>query len=658
MSPKYSRVHPWFKVCESVAEQQGFFHWELDFSTVFARGGFDLQLGNPPWVQLRTDTDALLAEGDPWWQLALKPSEAARQAKRKATLALPGIRNLLIDGITDVVVTMEYLGTGQFFPLLMGLKPDLYRCFMEQTWRHSSRSGVVTLIHPETHFTDEKASLLRGHTYLRLRRHWQFINELMLYDIDHHVRYGVHIYGCRRDSVSFLMASSLYHPDTVERSLKHDGSGDEPGLKDPHGNWDIRPHRKRIINVTDETLSLWHAVMEDDSVPMRQTRMVYTVNSTASDVLAALSSQPRVGSLGLQFSMGWEESRGRKKGYFESRWGIPNSWNDVILQGPHLYVGTPMYKSPNESMKNNQDWSASDFESLAYDEIPATSYKPAGSRARYDSDYTHWNLKSARDYYRIAWRAMAANTGERTMISTLIPPRAAHLNGVFSAGLPRGNLKSLSLACGFLSSLIIDFSVRAAPRSSISLATINRLPMMLNHPLQAALVLRTLRLNCVVDAYADLWKDVYSDEFTADAWVSGRERANRTALRDIGHEWTASTPLRIAEDRRQALVEIDALVALMLRVTPDQLCAIYRTQFAVLYGYDHNSYVYDANGRLVPNEVLSVWRKKRDKITGAERTATNQAGHTYIYELPFTPPRPRGRHEDRLRRIERRLAAL
>ena len=120
--------------------------------------------------------------------------------------------------------------------------------------------------------------------------------------------------------------------------------------------------------------------------------------------------------------------------------------------------------------------------------------------------------------------------------------------------------------------------------------------------------MRTLRLNCVTDAYADLWRDVYHEEFTADQWASGRPRANRPLLGAVAPEWTATTPLRIAEDRRQALVEIDALVALMLGVTADQLCTIYRTQFAVLYGYDHSSYVYDANGRLVPNEVLSVWR--------------------------------------------------
>ena len=127
----------------------------------------------------------------------------------------------------------------QAYPLLAGLQPDLYRCFMEQTWRHSSAQGVVTLIHPETHFTDEKAGLLREHTYLRLRRHWQFINELKLYEIDDQQRYGVHVYGQLAENVHFLMASSLYHPDTVERSLRHDGSGDEPGLKDPR--WQLGP---------------------------------------------------------------------------------------------------------------------------------------------------------------------------------------------------------------------------------------------------------------------------------------------------------------------------------------------------------------------------------------------------------------------------------
>ena len=81
--------HPWLVVCERVAAQQGFFHWNLDFAPVFARGGFDLQVGNPPWVRPRSDVDALLAEGDPWWQLAVKPTRDARQAAKRREPCAP-----------------------------------------------------------------------------------------------------------------------------------------------------------------------------------------------------------------------------------------------------------------------------------------------------------------------------------------------------------------------------------------------------------------------------------------------------------------------------------------------------------------------------------------------------------------------------------------
>ena len=154
-----------------------------------------------------------------------------------------------------------------------------------------------------------------------------------------------------------------------------------------------------------------------------------------------------------------------------------------------------------------------------------------------------------------------------------------------------------------------------------------------DHPLMPALILRTLRLNCLTDAYADLWQECFDTSFTSDAWASTDHTV--ISLGEVGPRWTPQTPLRRSSDRRQALVEIDALAALMLGVTADQLCTVYRTQFAVLYGYDHGKYTYDANGRLVPNAVLKVWRTKGESMTLDERTHTNEAGNTYVYELPF-----------------------
>jgi hypothetical protein len=634
------REHPWLRVCERVADEQGFFHWTLDFATVFARGGFDLQVGNPPWVRPDYDEKVALAELDPRWALVGKPTQDAEAELRQQTNSLHGAIDFQVDMICSAVALRSFASSLAQYPSLSGLRPNLYRCFMEQTWRHTSSRGAIGLIHPETHFTDEKAGLLRAATYRRLRRHWQFINELRLFEIGNQRRYGVHIYGGVRGGIQFVQAASLYHPDTVVRSFGHDGSGPEPGLKDDDGNWDLRPHRSRIVEVTDETLRSWHQVLESADVPVRQTRMVYAVNRSVSAVVDKLAKAPRVGELDVQFSDGWNETRGRSKGYFDSEWGRPDSWDDVILQGRHLYVATPIYKEPNQTMRSHRDWSATDFEQLAPDAIPVTAYKPRGDRARYNRDYKHWEVDgirtSARDHYRIAWRTRAAaNTNERTLMAAVIPSGCAHVNNVFSLGVPGGSSSSCAVLGGFFSSLLIDFMVRVAPKEDITDKAIERLPVNASHALARNIVLRYLRLTCIVDEYAKFWAECFLSDFANDDWTGGLNHARRRPLGDVGPEWTPDTPLRIAADRRQALVEIDALVALTLGVTADELCSIYRTQFPVLHKYDRKVYYYDANGRLVPNSVLTVWRKKGDRITEEERTATNQAGYTYTYELPF-----------------------
>ncbi len=625
--------HQWLGVCDEVAKEQGFFHWQLDFATVFGRGGFDLQVGNPPWVRPRGDVESLLAEGDPWWQLAWKPSVAEKKARREQTLEQPRIGQGVVDGDAEIVALAEFIGDVTTYPVLAGLQPDLYRCFMSRTWVNSSDRGATGLIHPETHFTDEKAGVLRDATYTRLRRHWQFVNELQLFDEVHNlVNYGVHVYGPIGEAF-FLHAAGLYHPETVSRSAQHDGSGPEPGYKH-EGAWDRRPHLSRIQGVNRETLQVWRDVLESPTTPVQRTRMLYTVNSSSASVLARLATARRVGELGLKFSRGWDESIDRQKGRFVQEWG-PASWEDAILQGPHLHVANPFYKSPNATMSNNKDWSSVDLETLAPDAQPVTAYKPAGNRTVYDSAYGTWDGVPVRDHYRVAWRAMAANSGERTLIPAIIPPGTAHPNGVFSLG---GDPRTVVFLAGALSSLLSDFSVRAAPKSGIYQGVVDRLGVPdLTHELVPRLLLRTLRLNCLTAAYADLWGVLWDPAFTEDEWLLGRAYADAPDLGDVGPEWTPNSPLRRDIDRRNALVEIDALMATMLGVTADELATIYRTQFAVLHGYDQNDYIYDANGRLVPTQVRQLWRKKGGTLTDEERTATHPAGTAYTYELPFAP---------------------
>ncbi|TFB67981.1 DNA methyltransferase [Cryobacterium sp. Hz9] len=631
-------AHPWLVVSERIGQQQGFFHWELDFTTVFARGGFDLQIGNPPWVRPDFDEAAALAEHDSWWALAHKPPQWEVEARRSATHTLPGAKRYYLEELSSNTAVRQSVSHVTRFPLLEGLRPDLYRCFMEQSWRNMSSTGIVGLIHPESHFTDEKAGLLRSSTYRHLRRHWQFLNSLRLFEVHAEVNFGVHIYSELREDVRFLMAASIYHPDTVNRSLVHDGSGAEPGIKNTLGEWDLRPHRNRILTVTQDVLKAWHSVLEDQQVPVLRTRMVYTVSTAIASALGKVTKNGRIASLGLSFSLGWDEGADFKKGRFEKRWGVADAWSKAILQGPHMFVADPFYKSPNSTMLHKTDWSSCDLESLAADALPVTAYKPTGNWDDYEADFTNWpeaEPTAARRYYRVAWRAMAGNNNERTLLATIIPPGAAHVDGVNSLA-KSGTVAGVEVVwvAGFLASLVSDFAVRVAPKSALRRKTIERLPIVSTSPLMPHLVLRTLRLNCLTDAYSELWSSVFETEFKSQNWVAGIDYPNRKGLGEIESHWTRDSPLRIASDRRQALVEIDALVSIALGLTADELCTIYRTQFPVLYGYDRNSYFYDVNGRLVPNSVLRIWRSRGDQTTEDERT-TSSAGNMYTYELPF-----------------------
>ena len=105
----------------------------------------------------------------------------------------------------------------------------------------------------------------------------------------------------------------------------------------------------------------------------------------------------------------------------------------------------------------------------------------------------------------------------------------------------------------------------------------------------------------------------------------------------VGAAWGVNKPLRKDEERRAAQVEIDAIVALSLGVTADELCMIYRTQFPVMRRYGQEDRL-DANGRKVPKGIVKADVKLKD---GAELSVVDrmwvhpQSGVEYVYEYPF-----------------------
>ncbi|MFD6322436.1 class I SAM-dependent DNA methyltransferase [Streptomyces sp. NPDC058442] len=629
--------YPWAGIARDVAERQGFFHWELEYASVFAgQGGFDLQVGNPPWVRPRWHEDGVLAEYEPWFMLSEKPSVADWRL-RKSELLEKGsaARAYFLNELSDTIGLVSSLGNVVTYPLLVGTQPDLYRAFMFRAWNSAAGAGIIGLIHPDSHFGGIKEGPLRGSAYRHLRVHAHFHNRTGIFpEIHANNEFSVNIYGAPT-SISFTHLSWLFSPETLTASLHHDGRGPLPGIKHG-GKWDLRPHSARLVHVDAERLTEWNRLSGETEVPDHEAALLYPVTTDEQGAISALSQvSDRVGQKSPRISSGYHEKMGKENGYIQ--WSTTDITNlhDLVLQGPHFASAAPFSKYPNNPCKTNRDWSAVDLRTLPADAVLRTNYVRACSEADYRAAQDVWDPAKSRrytDYVRVAWRVMVDHSNQRSLFAALIPPGPTHVHTVQSMALPDDRLTALN--AGFWTALPLDYLLRITGRSHLQVAEAHKMPAPTpDHPLAHALLLRTLRLNALTDAYAPLWKELFHPSWSGyEDWANPGWPHLKPLAADLAATWNYDTPLRNEYERRAALVELDALVSVWLGITADQLVAIYKSRYPVLFDYEAAMY-FDANGR---------------KIAGNHNTyGYGQTKQEYVdllahLENPKTTPPPAG----------------
>ncbi|TQL19670.1 class I SAM-dependent DNA methyltransferase [Streptomyces sp. SLBN-134] len=626
----------WAGAARDVAKAQGFFHWELEFAQVFARGGFELQVGNPPWVRPHWHEDQVLAELEPWFVLAEKPSAAERRLRKEEVLSAFDSTYLLGELATNSGITAS-LSSPATYPLLVGTKSDLYRAFMAQVWRHVAQDGSAGLIHPDTHFGGVREGTIRAVAYRHLRIHAHFVNSAQwaFADLDWAQQFGMHIYGTSQEP-DFLHLSELRDADVLPASLAHDGRGLAPGIRN-NGSWDIRPHRDRVVRVNTELLVNWQALTGSPG-SATETPLLYPVLRSEQGAISAIAAYPMsLADYRPLITTGYDEGAAKKDGLI--RWAnqtVPDV-RDVVLQGPHFASALPFSKQPRIPCRHNRDWDQLASTQLPETYVPVTNYVRATDEATYLAAQHLWHGEPYTSFFRLAWRVMIPFNTSRSLQAALIPPGPAHIHNVQSMSLKDDRLTVLN--AGFWAALPLDYLLRITGRSHLQTSEARRMPAPdPKHPLAPALLLRALRLNALTTHYAPLWTELFDPRWAGyEDWANSNWPHLKPLAAALKPTWEYSTPLRTEYERRAALVELDALVAVWLGITADQLAAIFKSRYPQLYDFEAATY-FDANGRKIAASSFSYGhgQTKQDyldlmaHVEDPERTPPPEG-----YEAPF-----------------------
>jgi len=131
-----------------------FFHWPLEFPEVFARGGFDVVLCNPPWERIKLQEQEFFASRD--LEIARAPNKAARARLIKNLPAKnPDLWREYAAALHDADALSKFLRASGMYPLTARGDINTYSVFAERFTAIVGPRGRVGAVLPTGIATDD-----------------------------------------------------------------------------------------------------------------------------------------------------------------------------------------------------------------------------------------------------------------------------------------------------------------------------------------------------------------------------------------------------------------------------------------------------------------------------------------------------------------------
>ena len=590
-------LFPRLALVRDIAEQNHFLHWELEFADLFAeRGGFDLVIGNPPWRTIEWKLNDVISDFCPVIYIQ-QLSETRMEEIISASFQVASQRKIVFDEYINTAGQQSFLDSIQNYEELMGIKPDLYKAFLPKAWAIQRSKGIIGLLHPEGVYDDARGGDFRKLIYRRLRGHFQFINQKKLFDIGNTRPYSINLYSDEHKP-NFDAIFYLFDPHTIDEAYEIKKNPRTLfGIKDENGNWNEAGDRSRIIRIDQTSLESFIGLLDEES-DWQKVRMPMLFSREISKAIEAInkgdSTVFRADDKILYTEM-LTEPKGSKS-YVKLQTSFPEEWTTVVYCGPNIGISNPLFKSARKVCTTQKAFDPIDLTSIPDAYLPRNKYTITASIDKLIAEIPKDDQgKSMLGYYRIASRKMIDKNTERSLISSIIPPKALHMDSLYSILIH--DLKKMVLVQSAFSSIIADFLVKMSGKSTLRLDLLGHLPVSYDDYINER-VIRTLLLVSLDSSFKDLWAHCWSDSYRDENWASASERLNNQTFNHLSGNWKSEYAVRSDFARRQLLIENDVLCALSLGLTLSELQTLYRLYFPVLKQYEDDTW-YDANGRIV-----------------------------------------------------------
>ncbi len=570
-------------IARDVALAQKFFHWDLEYADIFAEGGFDLVLGNPPWAPVKWEEEDFFEVVHPGIHLQKEDAKGRQESYKRELENSPELLKVYQEASCIVGGFVSLLRESGTYPLEDYSKINTYRFFYQRFHSLTKTGGIHSMIGQDGILSDHGCAEMRPIFYREVCKLYRFINEHKLFEDVSNTRFFlIWIAEKKKSSVLIRLIDNLYSPQTVSKCDVEHPAAPYPGMKDEHGSFETRGHPDRIIVLDSAGLGAL-AKFEPDT-PWDRVKLPTIHGKIEYNVLKRLAEHPaKFDKINFYYAQMLNETNSPKAGLITRKPGSSKSLSHACMSGPNIFVGNPAVKVPNSGCNNQRDFSEVDLTTVPDSFFPDTVFQTTekGIKSPEYLSPTPWGSVHSQEP-RIIARQMVSTTGGRTLSSALIPPGPSHVHSMSSLSFKDHN--ELVYTSGLFHSLIYDFLMRSISGGTIGQGIYEMTPTLTPEqvmcPLVPALMIRALRLSCISEHYKPLWKEVWQQGFIE--FVVQSPYMPELPYSTLTSQWKRHSCIRSTEAREQALCEIDAIVAILFGFEKETLLNLYRSQFGVL----------------------------------------------------------------------------